>query len=124
MRSVLVIAFVTERSSSVGAPGSCSWANARATSTARSFARWPESHREQARGAFAEGSALANGDSCRRLLSPESSSLDAARRQTYARAQMRERAPRAVALMLAEFAAVTPGTIALSWPSRTLPWPP
>ena len=43
------------KGSSRGRRNCCSsWANTRATLTARSLARWPESHREQARGAFAE----------------------------------------------------------------------
>ena len=86
--------FVTERSSGGGAPGSSSWANARATLTARSLARWPEPIVSKHAVRLLDYSALANGDSCRRLLSPESSSLDAARRQTYARSQMRKPASR------------------------------
>ena len=43
------------KGSSRGRRNCCSsWANARATLTTRPLARWPESHREQARAAFAE----------------------------------------------------------------------
>ena len=80
------IGFVTERSSGGGAPGSSSWANARATLTARSLARWPEPIVSKQAVRLLDYSALANGDSCRRLLSPESKCPDAARRQTHARA--------------------------------------
>ena len=79
---------MTERSCGVGARGSFSWANARATLTARSLARWPEPIVSKHAVRLLDYSALANADSCRRLLSPESGSLDAARRQTYARFQM------------------------------------
>src|SRR5450755_5188147 len=64
-----------------------SWANARATLTARSLARCRNPIVSKHVVRLLDYTALANGDRCRRLLSPELSSLDAARRRTYARAQ-------------------------------------
>ena len=46
--------------------------------------------------------ALANGDRCRRLLSAQGSRLDAARRQTYARAQIPKRRSTSVRFCFAE----------------------
>jgi hypothetical protein len=64
-----------------------SWANAQATLTARSLARCRNPIVSKHVVRLLDYTALANGDRCRRLLSPELSSLDAARRRTNARAQ-------------------------------------
>ena len=77
------------KGSSRGRRNCCSsWANARATLTARSLARWPESHREQARGAFAEPPGASERRQVPAPALPERGSLDAARRQTHARAHV------------------------------------